>query len=342
MQSSVQELQKSLHEVILDPRLMGHVTKTHELFVQTVYDTAELTNRRKRRRVWAPDPSEEHPEVTIFRRTLEAVRLKSWPLTLQSALFIRPPKQSDHNTLAETKRLAFPYKGSGSPEALIFVTVYDRLTWGHRLLSRSSQHVFLSSHTLEDLFETIPCTSNEITERREQDTSMDCQDSSTGTGLGSIVCMEGTAYGDGRTLSLLMESLQVIPEMNDVEMERGPPMHDATFRSLGIRLHQPYWLCHAGSCEHFLVIEHIRGHESSDPPFADFPLTTQITPTNIHICRACNKVPAVLAIVGDIRLGESPFLICRPCWRWMGLPKGEDAEKIEVVTLPKHAVSCVQ
>lgn len=85
-----------------------------------------------------------------------------------------------------------------------------------------------------------------------------------------------------------------------------------------------------------------RGHESSDPPFADFPLTTQITPTNIHICRACNKVPAVLAIVGDIRLGESPFLICRPCWRWMGLPKGEDAEKIEVVTLPKHAVSCVQ
>lgn len=35
-------------------------------------------------------------------------------------------------------------------------------------------------------------------------------------------------------------------------------MHEVTFQSLEIRLQQPYWLCHAGDCEHFFVIEHVR------------------------------------------------------------------------------------
>lgn len=79
-----------------------------------------------------------------------------------------------------------------------------------------------------------------------------------------------------------------------------------------------------------------RAHHPSDPPLASFPLTTQITPRMLDSCRACNKVPAVYAIVGDIRFGESPFVICSPCWRWMGPPKAEDADKVQVVPLPKH------
>lgn len=35
-------------------------------------------------------------------------------------------------------------------------------------------------------------------------------------------------------------------------------MYEVTFKSLELRLQQPYWLCHAGDCEHFFVIEHLR------------------------------------------------------------------------------------
>jgi hypothetical protein len=35
-------------------------------------------------------------------------------------------------------------------------------------------------------------------------------------------------------------------------------MHDTALNALTIRLHKPYWLLHAGDCEHFLVFEHIR------------------------------------------------------------------------------------
>jgi snRNA-activating protein complex subunit 3 len=131
-------------------------------------------------------------------------------------------------------------------------------------------------------------------------------------------------------------------------------MHEVTFQALEIRLQQPYWLCHAGDCEHFFVIESIRSvvlycvidclsqtaayraHHPSDPPLEKFPLTTQITPRLLDTCRACNKAPAVYSIIGDIRLGESPFVICKPCWRWMVPLKGESLEKVQVVPLPKH------
>lgn len=39
---------------------------------------------------------------------------------------------------------------------------------------------------------------------------------------------------------------------------RGPLMYKATFASLSLRLHQPYWLLHAGNCEHHFVFEQIR------------------------------------------------------------------------------------
>ncbi|KAG1744376.1 hypothetical protein EDB19DRAFT_1694817 [Suillus lakei] len=50
------------------------------------------------------------------------------------------------------------------------------------------------------------------------------------------------------------------------------------------------------------------------------------------LCRACGKVPAVHSIVGDIRLGESPCLLCAPCWRTVGHPHN-DHEGVMVVPL---------
>ena len=75
----MQDLQTSLNDVITDPRLMAHVMKTHELFTHSIYETAELSSRKKRKRLAVEEPNEEHPEVTALRRSLEAVQLKCWP-----------------------------------------------------------------------------------------------------------------------------------------------------------------------------------------------------------------------------------------------------------------------
>ena len=137
----------------------------------------------------------------------------------------------------------------------------------------------------------------------------------------------------------------------------GSKMHETTFSSLSLRLNHPYWLVHHGNCEHFLVVDQIRYVCSRhtrrlvgrpfflsllhphDPP-SGYPLTTQVTPPLLGNCRACSKVPAVYSIVGDMRLGESPCILCAPCWRNMGTPKDNEAETIMVIPLPKHEFGC--
>jgi len=61
-----------------------------------------------------------------------------------------------------------------------------------------------------------------------------------------------------------------------------------------------------------------------------------VTPALADVCKACAKVPAVFTVVGDIRLGESPCLLCAPCWRNMGPPREEEAEQVMVVPLVRH------
>ncbi|CAL1707632.1 unnamed protein product [Somion occarium] len=339
---SVGDIQESLNEVVSNPRLFSHVIKTHEAAVQSIYETAESSSRRKRKRVTVTEPADEHAGVASLRSKLDAVQLTSWPLTLNSALFIRTPRHADHNTLVETKRLNLSSDVNNIHQALIFVTVHSPLSWGHKLLARSSQHVLLSSQTLGDLYDVIPCPSNEIPEEVENDDGMtNWHFTQPGCGsTGAVICIEETMYGDAQTerdySDKLQDLIQRIPEKRRPTLSKGPPMHETNFDSLVIRLHTPYWLLHAGNCEHFLVFEHIRLIHPSDPPLSSYPLTTQITPPLLDNCRICNKVPAVYSVVGDIRLGESPFVVCAPCWRWMGMPKGEGAKNVTVVPLPKH------
>ena len=55
------------------------------------------------------------------------------------------------------------------------------------------------------------------------------------------------------------------------------------------------------------------------------------TPTLSELCKACCKVPAIISVVGDIRLGESPCLLCMPCWRAMGPAKDEGVTVSQLV-----------
>ncbi|KAI8993015.1 snRNA-activating protein of 50kDa MW C terminal-domain-containing protein [Trametes punicea] len=338
----VDDLRMSLEETVKNPRLMGHVSRTHEAIVHAIYETAEPSTRKKRKRTTLADPAEETSDVTCLRLKLEATKLKCWPLTMHAASFIRPPRQSDHNTLIRVKKLGTGI--AGERDAVIFITVYNRQSWGQRLLSRSSQHVLLSSQTLGDLFRAVPCTSKELpseirdeagritgykTDRREDDMAVD-------RSVDAVMCVEGVLYSGEQAGSDYAEKVlrlcEGLPEGRRVAWTKGPSMDIAKLSSLTVRLHEPYWILHAGNCEHFFVVTAIRLRHPFDP-VSGYPLTTQITPPLSDICRACSKVPAVFSVVGDVRLGESPFLICGPCWRWMGEPEDEE---VLVVPLPRH------
>ena len=67
-----------LEETICDPRLMDHVTRTHNATVHAIYETAEPT-RKKRKRTTLADPQDEQPEVRALRMKHEAIKLKCWP-----------------------------------------------------------------------------------------------------------------------------------------------------------------------------------------------------------------------------------------------------------------------
>jgi snRNA-activating protein complex subunit 3 len=129
-------------------------------------------------------------------------------------------------------------------------------------------------------------------------------------------------------------------------------MHDAALSTLALRINSPYWLLHAGDCEHNIVIDEIRYVRLSSrvdrvliatlslkhpsDPIDGYPLTLAIQPIMIDMCRGCSKVPAVWAVQGDIRLGESPCMLCAPCWRRMGMPRNAVTGQILVVPLPKY------
>jgi len=275
---------------------------------------------------------EDTPDLTALKKGLADIKLKSWLLPQEAAVFMRGPKNSDVNTLTEIK-YSSNASNSSPQSAVVVVSVYNRLAWSYNFVYRGSQHIVLSSNTLEDLYTVIPCPSNEIPDERVVDgTFVGYGAGSSTRPSGCVVVIEGTAYGDRSTQD--DHASKLVAHVSK-PLSKGPKMRDTSFASLSLRVNHPYWLVHQGNCEHFLVVDQIRLLHPHDPR-SGYPLTTQITPPMLGNCRACTKVPAVYSVVGDIRLGESPCLLCAPCWRSMGMPKGQDANAVMVIPLPKH------
>jgi snRNA-activating protein complex subunit 3 len=59
-----------------------------------------------------------------------------------------------------------------------------------------------------------------------------------------------------------MEHLRKMEKKKETLVKKAAtPMWEIEFRSLVLRTNQPYWLLHAGNCEHFVVFDQIRhGH----------------------------------------------------------------------------------
>ena len=80
------------------------------------------------------------------------------------------------------------------------ISVYNRLTWSYNFVYRSSQHVVLSSNTLGELYNVIPCPSNELPDESTVYGALVGYESGPSKHpSGYIVVIEGTAHGDGLT-----------------------------------------------------------------------------------------------------------------------------------------------
>jgi snRNA-activating protein complex subunit 3 len=97
-----------------------------------------------------------------------------------------------------------------APQAIITVTVHNKLSWRQSQVARSSTHSILSSQTLGDLFEMMPCTSNELFEEIVDDGRVTGYLDKSSDRSGCVICIEGLAYGDGESESDY--AMYVVPE----------------------------------------------------------------------------------------------------------------------------------
>lgn len=245
--------------------------------------------------------------------------------------------------------------------AVLIIAVHSRVAWSPSFVARTSQHAVLSSQTLAELLQVIPCPSNSAPKPtyQNQTPSGFVTEKPAHVADGYVVCIENDIYcpqtdvGETRPVnstssgtikplmdfnSRLFEHLRLFPKKKPPVLKKATgTTSNTTFGSLTLRINAPYWILHKGNCEHYLVVDQIRSTllpiwvlsrkanialpnrllHSSDPKIG-YPLTLQETPALLDLCRACCKVPAVWSIVNDIRLGETPCVLCAPCWRTMG------------------------
>ncbi|KAH7888531.1 snRNA-activating protein of 50kDa MW C terminal-domain-containing protein [Phlebopus sp. FC_14] len=368
----VSEVKATIEDAWNNPILSAHLYRAHDAALVAVQGQAGSAQRGRKRK-HASSTSEESdapPEVRALQEKLDAISLRCWGFSSESALFMRTSKNSDFNALRaiqksgqgslppnayDSHHVSTPDQGPSSRPtaqvptvALITLTIYNRVPWVQSYLVRHSQHAVLSSQTLLDFVRAIPCDSSDMpAEQVDEEGNVigytyEGGNEGQAAEEGCLLLIDDVVYGDGRPgvdyADKLLLHLQHLPEEKRPKVTKSPTsLGETVFDTLTLRVNQPYWMLHQGNCEHFIVVDQIRLSHPADLP-SGYPLTLHVTPTLSELCRACSKVPAVLAILGDIRLGESPCLVCAPCWRNMGPPRktdDEDEDEVTVVPLPR-------
>lgn len=75
---SVSDLRTEVENVVNNPSLITHAIKMHEAAVNHIYNHADTSGRKKRKRAELIDPLDETPAVTALQNKLDGIHLKSW------------------------------------------------------------------------------------------------------------------------------------------------------------------------------------------------------------------------------------------------------------------------
>lgn len=65
---------------------------------------------------------------------------------------------------------------------------------------RSFQHAVLGSQTIGDLYEALPCPSNDVPPESDTEVSISLyKEGAIAPHRGAVICIEGVCYGDGQS-----------------------------------------------------------------------------------------------------------------------------------------------
>jgi hypothetical protein len=229
----------------------------------------------------------------------------------------------------------------------INVLPMNNVSGRHMVAARGQRLHLLASSTLSQLRDAISCQAD----------CMSAKDPATGAyrdlpkTMGAAIAIEGKLYGDERAQPDYAEQIaaqveQVVwpawaagkrklqtanvvvdPSSDSVGGGGGPPEFTVADKPMGqtrwdelpeIRLGTPYWIRHAGNCEHVFTIEAIRlvHPDDPEPPPGGWrhPATTFLSRVPIPKCRVCDRDPVTVVTLDDEMGGEAPCLMCDACF----------------------------
>jgi snRNA-activating protein complex subunit 3 len=89
-------------------------------------------------------------------------------------------------------------------DVVITVSIHTPVPWATSFITRTSSHVLLSSHTLGDILDAVPCTSTELPPAKtDEDGNLTgfttVTDGRGYVSTGAVICIDGVVYGDGES-----------------------------------------------------------------------------------------------------------------------------------------------
>ncbi|KAJ1304834.1 hypothetical protein OPQ81_005968 [Rhizoctonia solani] len=264
------------------------------------------------------------PALLELGDMLGGLKLHSWKVTDAAKHYIRKPRSSDVNALAEVRPSAIPFvlpeapergpreyllpndtslQGPAlqrSPHALIELSILTPAPHPPHTPRHTLSLALLNSQTLEDISEALVCA-NRWVPRSIND---------SGVPSGACIVIEGTVYGDGEgdadgkdyadkvTEYLAALKAQANTPIGlgkkerdaimilDEQLKIGMPMLSTRLDSIRWKLHKPYWLMHDGGCVHWIVVSSISVLHPNDPPFP-----TPEKPSNWPYTTALSPLP---------------------------------------------------
>lgn len=280
-------------------------------------------------------------KTTQLLRTLEKAELRHWPPPKQAGHYFRRNRKTEINsiltlvcdiqspigdginTLQETSASAGDVADA---TAILTISFHSKPTkasdrnevWADGWVLDSVQS-FLSTQTLQCILDALLCSSNTI---KSDQWSMD-NGISPGNSAGMIV--DQLAFGEDYWL----RSIQELQRESTAKLTASRiPMSQQTLGALSLKIQQPCWLYHHGSCVHCWTIESVRLCNTSDHQYS-YPLALYMSTWSYPTCPHCGRNPVAWVVNGDIRLGESPSRLCTACWSLMG-----PSDDPDVIVLP--------
>ncbi|KAG5219670.1 snRNA-activating protein of MW terminal-domain-containing [Salix suchowensis] len=333
-------------------KLSGYLLRDHELVVNNVHITAE--SKKKRKRIINYEALKiPHAAVQDLQESLKCIskNLQSWPYSAEAALFMRAPKNTDFNVLDKTIRVKCQRSQRNGSDINHHCSQHTQLGAQLPVSSVDTSPTLIANPPRPVRLPHMRILRNpeEIVEDGEV---FGYSQINNADNKPCVMCIEGLAYGDGQSdpdYAECVDRLDARGEATKDHESRLHPRHDQAgliitpnrrtvlyapprqLRALHCRRPNQAIASTLHQCTEILTSSH-RLRRPTDL-LSDFPITTHITPVLLDLCRGCCKVPAVYAIVGDVRLPESPCVMCEPCWTNMG---PSDDSDVSVAPLPRR------